>query len=278
MMGNSTNNDIMQSFINVLPYLPILFDYEISLSITNTETFIFVQHSEKMNFTTKIGDSIPDGGAASVALKTGEPVVKVVDKEVYGVAFKSYAIPIRDEEGKVIGTVLAAKSLEKRNEVLEMSQNISASLQQISSAIEEMREGILNTQQSNNQILGEVDEATANIKNTDNIIKFVENVSKQTNILGLNAAIEASRAGNAGRGFGVVAEEIRKLSNSSSESIKKIVDVLKNMEGSVYSISSSINKSNSFFETQAANFEEITASMQELSVSAQFLEDLSKKL
>ena len=58
-------------------------------------------------------------------------------------------------------------------------------------------------------------------------------VSTQTNLLGLNAAIEAARAGEVGKGFTVVASEIRKLSTSTSESIKQIDTVLKNINQSI---------------------------------------------
>ena len=51
---------------------------------------------------------------------------------------------------------------------------------------------------------------------------LIKNIAKQTRLLGLNASIEAARAGAAGAGFGVVAEEIGKLADNSSETVDKI--------------------------------------------------------
>lgn len=96
------------------------------------------------------------------------------------------------------------------------------------------------------------------VKNTTEILEIIKRVAKQTNLLGLNAAIEANRAGEYGRGFSVVAKEIRKLSDESNISVKNIDETLKKFCASVEKVLDNVEESTMITEKQLKTNEDIT--------------------
>jgi hypothetical protein len=268
-------NEILNAFNTILPYLSYMFDDDVSFGITNTETYLKVSCSPNLDLRLKEGDRIPEGGAALVAIKNNKVITKDVPKEVYGVPFKSYAIPIHNESGTVVGCIVLGKSLSKRNEATNLTKTLTSTLDQISTAINNLSAGVQEVVDMNDDILSKVQEADTGSKDTDEILNFIQGIAAQTNMLGLNAAIEASRAGEAGKGFKVVATEIRKLSTSTSESVKRVDSVLKKTGASIKTINEKISKSNGVFQDEAATLEEIAASIEELNSTAHMLEALS---
>lgn len=95
-------------------------------------------------------------------------------------------------------------------------------------------------------------------------------------MLGLNAAIEAARAGSAGSGFGVVAHEIRKLSVKSKETVTDIVNTNSSIKSSVNSTVDMSKNILQLTEEQAAAVEEVSANLQQLMDLSQNLKEIEK--
>lgn len=278
MKTEISNNEILNSFYVILPYLANLFDEDVSFGIVDTERYLRVQLSPNLDLKIHEGDTIPKGGALFEAIKSNKVIIKNVPKEVYGIPFRSYAIPVHEENGKVSGCIVVGKSLVKTNELMEISNTLALALGQITTSISGLSSGVQTVVDMNNDILSNAEDADKSSKDTDDILNFIQGISSQTNMLGLNAAIEAARAGEAGKGFKVVATEIRKLSTSTSESVKRVDSVLKNIGALIKNINEKISKSNAVFEEQASTLQEIAASIQELNSTAQMLENLSGKV
>ncbi|MCY6957559.1 methyl-accepting chemotaxis protein [Clostridium sp. ZC22-4] len=181
-----------------------------------------------------------------------------------GIAVKTFAFPVFDEKHNVIGSVAIAKSLHLQEEIKGYTDTIFNSIQHLTEAVSEVSTNVQEVAAGTNDILAQIINTNERAKGTNEIVNIISNVAKQTNLLGLNASIESSRAGEFGKGFGVVATEIRKLAVSSRDSAKEISDRLEGIRNSIESVTEKINKSNDSFQTQVGTIEEISAFIQEL--------------
>jgi len=109
-------------------------------------------------------------------------------------------------------------------------------------------------------------------------VHIIQNVAAQTNLLAMNAAIEAAHAGDAGRGFAVVAEEIRKLSEASAVNSKRISGVVKNVVLKIESAAAEGADTQQSFRLIHEEITGVSESLQEISASMLQLEDGSSQI
>lgn len=110
----------------------------------------------------------------------------------------------------------ANKGFETSNNGLSLVNNMSESMTAITSIASDTNTSFKILEQRSKEI--------------SKVVKVISDLSKQTNLLAINAAIQASRAGEAGKGFAVVANEIRRLAEGSEKSAKEITELVKQMQ------------------------------------------------
>lgn len=96
--------------------------------------------------------------------------------------------------------------------------------------INELIQQVTSTSEVTGVIIKDIDELQQQSKSIGSVVGTINDIASTTNLLSLNASIEAARAGDAGRGFAVVAEQIRSLAEQSVESVKSIEKIIKSIQ------------------------------------------------
>lgn len=163
-------------------------------------------------------------------------------------------------------------SVQASQKSLEGNQAIQLSVKQMDSI-----------QQTMSHLSKSVTEMEEHSKEIEHIVEIISEIAAQTNLLALNAAIEAARAGEQGRGFAVVADEVRKLAEQSNESagdIAKLVNTIKththhvieSMEVGVKEVDEGIqvvHQAGQLFKEIKSNIDEVSGQVQEISAASE---------
>jgi twitching motility protein PilJ len=135
----------------------------------------------------------------------------------------------------------------------EVSRRASESAQVARQSLEAAQKGakaVENSIMGMNEIRGQIQETSKRIKRLGEssqeigeIVELISDITEQTNVLALNAAIQAASAGEAGRGFSVVAEEVQRLAERSGEATKQIAAIVKTIQADTHDTISAMENS-----------------------------------
>ena len=133
----------------------------------------------------------------------------------------------------------STSALESAGVATDNADAVAANSQQLAEAIEEISKQVSDSLGATNEMVNQVTRAneavealTGAAEKIDGVVSFIREIANQTNLLALNATIEAARAGDAGRGFSVVAQEVKSLAGQTASATTEIVQFVEALQSS----------------------------------------------
>ncbi|MBQ5400294.1 MAG: hypothetical protein IIU15_03620 [Treponema sp.] len=193
-----------------------------------------------------------------ILLKTGleasNTLIEYLAKDAISADFlKSYLSNANMQSGRTKKLQEALENLaETSREIENEAGNISSkasqnngNLREIYTEIKELRESIQTIEQDHKKYVDQFKVLLSQIREINMLVDSIKNISAQTNLLSFNASIEAARAGVAGKGFRIIANEVKKLSDDTDKTSETIKNKVENLTRSVSELEKDTNQNSS---------------------------------
>jgi hypothetical protein len=177
---------------------------------------------------------------------------------------------IIDSKSALLVSMLVKKDTQRAEKINKDTNIIKDTSEIIQNELNEIASSVNNIHDVSNTLMNSINSSKKHIAESDKIIKYFNDISKQTKILGINASIESARAGEHGKGFSVVAMEVQKLANNSGEFAKEINVILTKLSEEIKNINDEINNIDKQSEIQ------ITASKKANSAVDKLVEETAR--
>lgn len=267
---------VFEIMIAAAPVISELFEGNAAINICDKEQCIYALDGKKAKSPMFVGQVLDNNVMNKNGINENIYIKKksffsIFEAKEYGFTFKASAVPIVNEEKEVVGWIGTSIDITDYERIVTATEQLKNSLGETKLTTSDIASTAVNLSEKVNSLIENTENTEKLIIEGSEAIKLIENIAKQSNLLGLNAAIESSRAGEYGKGFSVVAGEMRKLAQNSAESSKRISDALNQMSYSMKVIIDTINELGEISTNQAAGLEELSATVEQISLNSEIL-------
>ena len=226
--------DKFKVFTEFAPYLKKVMQKDIMISVTDQEKFVAYEPGFKLDVNVKVGSQIPEKDPLRKTIESNEIIVATVPEEVYGIPFRAVTYPIQDKNGKCIGAVGIAESLEKE-------QMINNSLHTIVDKIENTNSGIQETAVDIDEIVNAIQEFSATTEEVTASVEGINSLSSDINTK-INDVTEVSKKViNEGEEGIESVERINGTMNNFISEVSQVKEKIQELDDSIKNAYSMIN-------------------------------------
>ncbi|WP_018132995.1 methyl-accepting chemotaxis protein [Effusibacillus pohliae] len=245
------------------------------LCVSDLATYLYVEWSPDFDLGVRPGDQVKSGSVLADAMACGKPVRRTMDKSLYGVPYIAMAVPIF-AEGRVCGGIVCCISTEQQEKISSSAEELSAMTEELSATAETFARNAESLAGANMGIVALAKTLDEQMHAIEHVNQVIAQLARQTNLLGLNASIEAAHAGQYGRGFSVVANEVRRLANQSQTSASEVRENVASVLESAKNLLAQAEAIASAAQEQAAGAQELAAVVQQINRLTGILSDLAR--
>ncbi|MDH7574118.1 MAG: methyl-accepting chemotaxis protein, partial [Clostridia bacterium] len=170
------------------------------LALMDREKCLWAEEGENLKLGVRVGDPVQPNTLAEHTLKSGQRQARVIPKEVRGVSYMGTGLPIRDEQGTVVGALLCVVGTDLQSEIQGIAKRIRESLTVINDEANSLAAEAQQLAGSATELCSKAETIRREMQSMEAVLQLIRDVAAMTRLLGLNAAIEAARAGDQGRG------------------------------------------------------------------------------
>ncbi|MDD2401405.1 MAG: methyl-accepting chemotaxis protein [Clostridia bacterium] len=256
---------LVDHLLKVAPIINQFTQADMGIVICDSEKWISYKPANTLDIRINIGDIVPKNSVAFEAMKTKKRIIKEVDESECGTNYIAVGVPLMDEDRNILGAAMCFEKVEHRDILVSIAKEISKYLKNFQGTVQEISAEAQELSATSDELQTATEDATVKVESTSGILDTVKQIAKRTNLIGLNASIEAARVGKYGRGFTVVANEVRNLSQMTNKSTGEIGDIVSSIKDTINSINIAMKMVNEVSRSQAEKLSGINGILDEFS-------------